>query len=114
MPVNFEFHRMSEKKPKNGEDIIFLASNSIYDFQGYEVVQATVEYTWIVLDDENNDTGQQICYTEGEFAIGCKLVIIVNGFETCDDNLWMYPEDFFKAMGFDGKFDPEYGMFTEE
>ncbi len=108
MPYTLTFNTFLEKKPKHEENIIFLSKAGSFDFYGYEMTPAQVEYCWFQY--ENGEfTGTSAGYTpeddteEQEEGYEWRLHITVDG-NIVDDPLfeknylWMNEEDYFNSL----------------
>ncbi len=60
MPITISFHKLSEKKPKHQEDIIWLQQTSSFGYTGFDPRNIQAEYQWTEFDDDGNDTGSAI------------------------------------------------------
>lgn len=100
MAINFTFYRVEEKKPDNYEDIIWLKHNNYAGYEGFNPREITVEYTWLELDENGEETGNQCCYSEGdgETLENHKLAILFDGYIAQPDYLWCSVEDYWKAL----------------
>lgn len=110
MPYTLTFNTFIEKKPEHGENIVFLSKSGSFDFYGYEMTPAEVEYCWFQY--ENGEfTGTSAGYTpeddteepEEEDGVEWKLHIIVNGYIVDQEGfenhyLWMNGDDYFNSL----------------
>lgn len=110
MPYTLTFNTFIEKKPKHGENIVFLRKTNSFGWYGYELTPQTVEYSWNEYDMENGyHTGSSMGYDgcdippESEGNAYWILNITVNGYivdeEDSETNyLWMNEEDYFDSL----------------
>lgn len=100
MAIQFTFYRVSEKKPKHNEEIIWLKSTSVFAYEGFEPKEVTVEYSWFEIDENGYPTGDQCCYSEedGETLEDHVLQIIFDGYVVEDSWLWCSVDDYWKAL----------------
>ena len=98
MPVTITFYKISEKKPKHGQQVIYLRGISSFDMYGYEPRETTAYYTWEEIDEEGEETGNSACYDPEEFPDikvgetideGYKLMIQFDEYIATDDVLWV-------------------------
>ena len=99
MPVTIKFYNVSEKKPKHGEDIIWLRRQGSFGYYGYDPRQITVEYQWDILEDGEYN-GTSCCYeSESDFTSDeATLVILFDGQQVDEDDLWISVEDYWKCF----------------
>lgn len=100
MAVQITFYRLSEKKPENYEEIVWLKCNSSFGYEGYEPREITVEYCWFEVDEDGNQTGNQCGYSkeDGDTLEGHELEIIFDSYIAEPDWLWCSVEDYWKAL----------------
>ena len=58
-------YKVSERQPLIGEYVYPLAHNNLY-CQSYIEEPAKVEYTWLVIDENGEDTGNQYVFDQNE------------------------------------------------
>lgn len=98
MPVTMTWNVAAEKKPAHNQMIIWLKISSSFDSWGFDPREVTVEYQWSEVD-EYGDTGSSVCYEEGDEPLEHhRLVIIVDGWELQETDLWMDVEDYDKFL----------------
>jgi len=100
MAVQITFYRVSEKKPKHNEEIIWLKSTSNFGYDGFEPKEVTVEYCWFETDETGETTGVQCWYSEedGETLEGHVLQIMFGGYFVEDNWLWCSVDDYWAAL----------------
>lgn len=109
MPYTLTFNTFLEKKPEHGENIVLLSKSGSFDFYGYEMTPAQVEYCWFEYQYDIA-TGNQCCYDpddaddlEFEDGVEWRLHIIADGYivdqEGTEKNfLWMNEEEYFNSL----------------
>ena len=99
MPVTIRFYKVSEKKPKHGEDIIWLRHAGSFGYYGYDPRQITVEYQWDILEDGEYN-GTSCCYeSQDDFKPDeANLVILFDGQQATEDDLWIGVEEYWKCF----------------
>lgn len=104
MPVTITFHKISEKKPKHMEDIIWLRNTSSFGNSGFEPREIQAEYQWTSLDENGWEDGLSFTYEEGDDEIlfeeheNMRLDILFDGYIVKDDTLWISQDDFWKCF----------------
>lgn len=100
MPVTITFHRLSEKQPSHGEDIIWLQSRGSFGYTGFEPRQIVVEYSWQLLEGGEYN-GTSCCYESPEDfpPDEAKLVILLDGNVAQAGDLWCSVDDYWKCLG---------------
>lgn len=100
MAIQFTFYRVSEKKPKHNEEIIWLKSTSVFAYYGFEPKEVTVEYCWSEVDETGTPTGNQCCYSEedGEDLEEHILQIMFGGYFAEDNWLWCSVDEYWDAF----------------
>lgn len=109
MPVTITFNKIKEKKPKHGQEVIFLEGKSSFGVPYFEPRQTQVEYYWdeCVLEDGVLDsTGTSICYNEDdkfketytEDEMVYVLKMMVDGITLEDEDLWCDVEDYWNSF----------------
>lgn len=94
MPVTMTWYTVAEKKPDHDQSIIWLKVTSSFDSYGFDPREITVEYQWSEVD-EQGDTGSAVCYEHGDEPLeGHRLVILADGYEMNDTDLWMDVDDY--------------------
>lgn len=89
MSVSITFYTVGERKPKNGEDIIYLLKRSSYGSEGFEPKECQVELTYI--DEE----GTGCCERCNEDDVEQ----IIFGHNIVDDDwLWVPVEEYWNAF----------------
>ena len=95
MPVTMTWNLFSEKKPTHGQSVIWLQITSSFDAWGFRPRELTVEYQWSELDEDGYDTGNGAWYEEGDEPLkGHRLVILADGWEMSETDLWMSIEEY--------------------
>ena len=100
MAIQITFYRISEKKPKHNDEIIWLKPTGSFGYYGFEPREITVEYSWTEVDEKGSETGNQCCYSEedGEELEGHKLEIIFSGYTADDNDLWCSIDDYWACF----------------
>lgn len=100
MAVQFTFYRISEKKPKHNEDVIWLKSVSSFGYYGFEPKELTATYCWFEVDANGEHNGNECCYSEGdgESLEGHSLAIMFGGYTVEPDWLWCSVDDYWDAF----------------
>lgn len=99
MPITMTWNLVSEQAPKHQENIIWLRVASSFDSYGFEPREVEVEYMWAELNEDNLETGNCVCYTEGKEEIkGHRLIICVDGDEMQPTDLWMSEDAYYKFL----------------
>lgn len=94
MPVTMTWNIATEKKPAHNQEIIWLKVSSSFASWGFEPREVTAQYQWVEVD-EDGDTGNAVCYEEGDEPLeNHRLAILVDGWELQETNLWMAVEDY--------------------
>ena len=91
--TNLVFHRVSEKKPKHGQEIWYIHNSNFYGT--HEFKYETVEYIWEEVDEDGIWTGTSIGYLEGE-ETPSNCVLSLCGLD--DDTLWCSVEDVWEIL----------------
>lgn len=95
MPVTMTWSTLGEKIPAHGQDIIWLQVTSSFDAWWFSPRELTVEYQWSELDKDGSDTGNGVWYKEGDEPLkGHRLVILADGWEMLETDLWMGIEEY--------------------
>lgn len=100
MPVTITFYKISEKKPKHQEDIIWLRNTSSFDMEGFEPREIQAEYQWTELDEDGEPNGNGFIYEseedlkDFENPDSVKLDILFDGYVATDDFLWVGVEEY--------------------
>ena len=80
------FHTFAEKRPDHGQEVFTLHVSSFYGT--VEARFATVEYTWLEVDEDGKPTGDQVLYDPadgsdgsgvGDVPEGCVLGFMLTG-----------------------------------
>lgn len=100
MPATFNFYKLSEKKPNHNESIIWLKPCGPFDYSGFDPMEVCVEYSWIYIDENGEDTGEQCIFESLEdFSEDeARLMILADGWEMMDNHLWCSVEDYWKSL----------------
>ena len=104
MSVTITFHRISEKKPKHLEDIIWLRNTSCFDSFELEPRSIQAVYQWIGVDEDGYCTGNDFIYESIEDieyfdnTDSVQLGILFDGYRARDDDLWISLEDYWKCF----------------
>lgn len=107
MPYTLTFNTFSEKKPNNEEEVFFLKRVSSFDSYGYDLTAGTIEFCWFEYDSNDNITGNQITYEDGDeepetyegYYYKLHIMLdghVVDGVE--DDYLWISIDDFYRSL----------------
>lgn len=101
MPVTLTFYTMSEKTPEHGQAIIYLRKGYSFDMPYFEPQECEVEYQWLEVDEEGDQTGNAVIYTPGDEPLeGHTLTILFDGWEAeKGDYYWIPIEEYYKAFG---------------
>lgn len=107
MPVTLKFYKLSEKKPKHLEDIIWLEGCGSFGSFGFNPREIKVEYSWTELDEAGFDSGNSYCYDEKylkDFNNDAlfRLDILFDGNVGDDDTLWCSVEEYWEAFEKEG------------
>jgi hypothetical protein len=95
--ISLPFYSMGEKKPANGENIMFVHGNDFY--MHYEMRHGTVNYTWDSLDEDGEYDGTTIMYDERiPQPENTELVISVDGNVLDKSVLWAPMDPFWKQV----------------
>jgi len=92
--ITFSFYKVSERKPKNGEDIILLGRRDLLGFEYFETKLNKVEYSYLGLDDKGEFTGT--FYSEP--VENSKEVLYCGNYPLVDDDYWTSLDDYWKAI----------------
>ena len=95
MPVTITFHRINEKKPKDGESIIYLQKQSQFGFTGFAPGECDVEYSWLGTGEFD---GCQIGHNGESEMEGYELKIIFGSEFAEDDDLWVGVDDYWDCF----------------
>lgn len=101
MAIQITFHRISEKKPKYHDVIIWLKNTTSYGIiESFEPREITVDYCWFEIDECGEYTGVQYCYSEddGDTLEGHVLHTLFDGYIAEDNWLWCSLDDYWKAL----------------
>ena len=101
MAIQFTFHRISEKKPKYHDVIIWLKNTTSYGIiESFEPREITVDYCWFEIDECGEYTGVQYCYSEndGDTLEGHVLHMLFDGYIAEDNWLWCSVDDYWAAL----------------
>jgi hypothetical protein len=101
MAIQFTFHRISEKKPKHHDKIVWLKNTTSYGIiESFEPREIIVEYCWLEIDEHDEYTGVQYYYSEdgGETLEGHILHMRFDGYIVEDNWLWCSVDDYWKAL----------------
>jgi hypothetical protein len=100
MPITITFYKVSERKPKHNESIIWLKNVNQYGFEGFEPVELNVEYSWEEIDENGDYTGGSYVYDQNNPPppVNCKLIILFKAVIAEDDFLWCPVEEYWKSF----------------
>ena len=101
MAIQITFNRISEKKPKYHDVIIWLKNTTSYGIiESFEPREITVDYCWFEIDECGEYTGVQYCYSEddGDTLEGHVLHTLFDGYIAEDNWLWCSVDDYWKAL----------------
>jgi hypothetical protein len=101
MAIQITFHRISEKKPKYHDVIIWLKNTTSYGIiESFEPREITVDYCWFEIDECGEYTGVRYCYSEddGDTLEGHVLHTLFDGYIAEDNWLWCSVDDYWKAL----------------
>jgi len=100
MPVTITFYRLSERKPKNDEHIIYLYNITSFGYDSFEPRECNVEYCWEEIDEEDGlPTGSSICYEDGdEQPENHTLMMLFDGAELDEDTLWIPFDEYMDTL----------------
>lgn len=111
MAITFTFYRVSERKPKHGESIIWLKESSSFGDRGFSPKEITVEYVWEEVDKAGALTGNGSCYSEDDNPadfVNHRIMILFDHTYAQDNDLWCPIDEFFDS------FDNDTRDVTEE
>lgn len=89
--LNIKFYSVAERKPKCGDEIIYLKPVSSFGSEGFRPTETTVEYCWFEKDEDGDFNGCQICYNEGDEndpPENCSLEIMFDDYIAQPDWFW--------------------------
>lgn len=110
MPLTITFHNFSEKKPKNGESILYLKKIYSFDSYAFEPRESTAEYMWDGTDPGGYSCGSSVCYDDADptppelldeelkEGYSYKLQICVDGYYMEDGWYWCTVDEWFDAL----------------
>lgn len=107
--ITIKFHRISEKVPTPGQDIIFLQKTSSFGFDGFEPMQIKAEYQLTELDEDMEDCGSAVCWNKEDkgrkhgdiFTVGeCtyRVDILLDAYHAQPDDLWIDVEEYWQCF----------------
>lgn len=95
MPVTMTWNIFGFAKPKHEQSIIWLKVDSSFGAYGFDPCEVTAEYQWVEVDEDGYETGISTLYENGDTTLeGNKLVVLADGWEMEDTDLWMATEEY--------------------
>lgn len=94
MPRSLTLHTFTEKKPAHGQEIFLFRTSSFYG--AIEPLFAEVEYSWFEVDENGDDTGDQILFDPEDPAPpeNCRLEVLLTPQIThSEGDLWCPASD---------------------
>jgi len=100
MPVQFSFNVFAESKPSHGQDIIYLRNEGgSFGSFGVSPREAKVEYSWLEVDENGDETGSSTCYhPHDEQPEGHILQVLFDDEVAGPDALWMDDDTYFNII----------------
>ena len=101
MAVQITFYRISEKKPKHHDVIIWLKNTTSYGtIESFEPREIKVTSCWFEVDGDGEYTGNQYCYSDedSETLEGHTLEILFDGYIAQPEWLWCSVDDYWAAL----------------
>ena len=103
MAINIKFYRISERKPKHEDSIIWLKESSFHSsLYGFNPRKAIVEYVWEEIDPVTGAlTGNGTCYSKNDNPadfINHRLMIMFDDVYAQDDDLWCPVEEYWESF----------------
>lgn len=96
--ITLNFYTIAERRPKHGQQLVYLRRSRSFDFVVFQPVEAEAEYCWFGYDEDGDFNGSQILYEEGAEAPPGYRLEIMFGHETVDEeNYWWCPMDEYDA-----------------
>lgn len=94
---NLPIYTVKERRPKNGENIFVFGNRNIMGFEYIEPSFKIIEYTWIILDEDGEDSGGQVVFNEGDdpdkLEEGLKFTMLMDGYDVSEDLCYSTIED---------------------
>jgi hypothetical protein len=94
-------YSIKERNPSDGDMILLFGECYCFGDAYLEPKLVNVEYTWSVIDENGEGTGDQIVYDKNiEMPKDCRLVIISkeSGYELNETDMYAIPDDVLYIM----------------
>lgn len=96
--IAFDFYKIKEKKPNNGESVIWIKIlNNVFS-TGTDVCEGEVSYEYYEVDETGTYTGN----TFEELEENSVEVIYFGNEKVDEETYWCYSNDWWNALGLDG------------
>lgn len=91
---NLKLYTVKERKPNHEENILLFGTQESFGFSYLELPICKVEYQWVILDEDENETGTSIVYDANVTPDpNMRLIILANGYTLEDKDVYATIDD---------------------
>jgi hypothetical protein len=97
--ITLNFYTIAERRPRHGQELVYLRRGDSFGFVAFEPVEGTAEYCWFGMDEYGDFDGNQLIYEDDGQPPppGYRLEIMFGNRVIDEENYWWCPMDEYDA-----------------